>query len=87
MLPDTSPSVLLKKEDDSCEVNECAVKLGKKTAKFGPLNDDSIEKRTFSVEGMTCASCVAYIERNIGKLKGFVIVFTSFLAFNFCLLT
>uniref|UniRef100_A0A0R3RZI0 P-type Cu(+) transporter n=1 Tax=Elaeophora elaphi TaxID=1147741 RepID=A0A0R3RZI0_9BILA len=63
-----SPSFLLTKE--VCQVNESAVKLGKKTAKFGPVNDDSIEKRTFSVEGMTCASCVAYIERNIGKLKG-----------------
>uniref|UniRef100_A0A1I7W5L4 HMA domain-containing protein n=1 Tax=Loa loa TaxID=7209 RepID=A0A1I7W5L4_LOALO len=53
-----------------CKMNESTVKHGKKTAKFGPVNDDSIEKRTFSVEGMTCASCVAYIERNIGKLKG-----------------
>ncbi|KAL4001764.1 heavy metal translocating P-type ATPase family protein [Acanthocheilonema viteae] len=66
-LTGASSLILLKKEND---VNESTVKLGKKTAKFGPVNDDSIEKRTFSVEGMTCASCVAYIERNIGKLKG-----------------
>ncbi|VDK70862.1 unnamed protein product [Onchocerca ochengi] len=67
---DESPSILHKKKDSICEVNKSTVKTEKKTAKFAHLNDDSIEKRTFSVEGMTCASCVAYIERNIGKLKG-----------------
>uniref|UniRef100_A0A915PLX4 P-type Cu(+) transporter n=1 Tax=Setaria digitata TaxID=48799 RepID=A0A915PLX4_9BILA len=61
-------SVLSKKKDSVCELNEATVKFGRKTTKFG--QDDSVEKRTFSVEGMTCASCVAYIERNIGKLKG-----------------
>ncbi|VDO42069.1 unnamed protein product, partial [Onchocerca flexuosa] len=66
-LIDESP---YKRKDSIDEVNKSAVKLEKKTTKFAPLNDDSIEKRTFSVEGMTCASCVAYIERNIGKLKG-----------------
>lgn len=65
---DASPA-LLQKEHDVGQV-QSAVKFEKKT-KFRPVNDDSIEKRTFSVEGMTCASCVAYIERNIGKLKGF----------------
>ncbi|EJW81218.1 E1-E2 ATPase, partial [Wuchereria bancrofti] len=68
-LTDQSSSVLLK-NDGIYKSEEFTVKLGKKRAKFGPANDDSIEKRTFSVEGMTCASCVAYIERNIGKLKG-----------------
>lgn len=55
-----------------CKNTESTVILGEKTAKFTTVNDDSIERRSFSVEGMTCASCVAYIERNIGKLKGFV---------------
>ncbi|VDN07556.1 unnamed protein product [Thelazia callipaeda] len=50
--------------------DEPSVKLGLKTSKFCMANNDSFEKRTFSIEGMTCASCVAYIERNIGKLKG-----------------
>ncbi|CAI4222317.1 unnamed protein product [Auanema sp. JU1783] len=31
---------------------------------------DSLEKCTLAVEGMTCASCVQYIERNISKMKG-----------------
>ncbi|KAK6100697.1 heavy metal translocating P-type ATPase family protein [Brugia pahangi] len=69
-LTDQSSSVLFKNDDGVCKSEEFTVKIGKKKAKFGPTNDDSIEKRTFSVEGMTCASCVAYIERNIGKLKG-----------------
>ncbi|KAM3724588.1 Copper-transporting ATPase [Dirofilaria immitis] len=64
-----SPPVLFKRNNSIRGVNESTVKFEKK-AQFVPVNDDSIEKRTFSVEGMTCASCVAYIERNIGKLKG-----------------
>ncbi|VDK77626.1 unnamed protein product [Litomosoides sigmodontis] len=67
ILNDTSLALLQKERD--VDQMQSVVKFEKKT-KFGPVNDDSIEKRTFSVEGMTCASCVAYIERNIGKLKG-----------------
>lgn len=64
-------SSILRRTDADVEAgNGSAAKVEKKTAKFKPPHDDSIEKRTFSVEGMTCASCVAYIERNIGKLDG-----------------
>uniref|UniRef100_A0A8R1HL12 P-type Cu(+) transporter n=1 Tax=Caenorhabditis japonica TaxID=281687 RepID=A0A8R1HL12_CAEJA len=33
-------------------------------------SSDHIEKCTFAVEGMTCASCVQYIERNVAKVEG-----------------
>ncbi|CAD6197415.1 unnamed protein product [Caenorhabditis auriculariae] len=33
-------------------------------------SSDNLEKCTYAIEGMTCASCVQYIERNIAKLEG-----------------
>ncbi|VDP07789.1 unnamed protein product [Heligmosomoides polygyrus] len=41
-----------------------------KSKQNGELGCENLEKCTLAVEGMTCASCVQYIERNIGKLKG-----------------
>nr|AAB62695.1 P-type ATPase [Caenorhabditis elegans] len=41
---------------------------GVKYSKEG--SSDHLEKCTFAVEGMTCASCVQYIERNISKIEG-----------------
>lgn len=71
--PTKKPSLSIpgKNKDDPNGPEKFVIKLGEKFAKFKPSNDDSTEKRVFSVEGMTCASCVAYIERNIGKLEGF----------------
>ena len=37
--------------------------------------DDDLEKCHFTVTGMTCASCVASIERNLLKLEGKAIDF------------
>ncbi|KHN71086.1 Copper-transporting ATPase 1 [Toxocara canis] len=47
-----------------------SVRMGKRSAKFKHEVEDSFEKCALSIEGMTCASCVAYIERNISKLNG-----------------
>ncbi|KAL6726608.1 hypothetical protein Aduo_008563 [Ancylostoma duodenale] len=46
------------------------VSPSKKSKVHPELGVDNLEKCTLAVEGMTCASCVQYIERNIGKLKG-----------------
>lgn len=47
------------------------VKLSPSGARFKPRADSNpIEKCTISVRGMTCASCVAYIERNLNKVEG-----------------
>ncbi|XGW15707.1 hypothetical protein V3C99_001281 [Haemonchus contortus] len=41
---------------------------------------ENLEKCTLAVEGMTCASCVQYIERNIAKLKGVQSVVVALIA-------
>ncbi|KAK6743822.1 hypothetical protein RB195_010865 [Necator americanus] len=47
------------------------IDVSPKKSKIHPeLAVENLEKCTLAVEGMTCASCVQYIERNIGKLKG-----------------
>ncbi len=48
------------------------VTLKKKGAKYRaqPVDDDAVQRCSFSLEGMTCASCVAYIEKNVQKLEG-----------------
>ncbi|VDM79281.1 unnamed protein product, partial [Strongylus vulgaris] len=46
------------------------VELSPKKSKIHPETAvENLEKCTLAVEGMTCASCVQYIERNIAKLK------------------
>uniref|UniRef100_A0A915BRU2 P-type Cu(+) transporter n=3 Tax=Parascaris univalens TaxID=6257 RepID=A0A915BRU2_PARUN len=52
------------------DVDSNSVRIGKRCAKFKQNVENSLERCTLAVEGMTCASCVAYIERNISKLNG-----------------
>ncbi|KAK6022601.1 heavy metal-associated domain protein, partial [Ostertagia ostertagi] len=44
------------------------------------FGNEHLEKCTLAVEGMTCASCVQYIERNIGKLRGVQSVVVALIA-------
>ncbi|VDN42206.1 unnamed protein product [Gongylonema pulchrum] len=54
-----SLSILHKKKGDWDWTDEkCSIRLGEKSAKFKPSKEDSIEKRTFSVDGMTCVQTV-----------------------------
>lgn len=45
------------------------------------LQIDQLEKCSLAVEGMTCSSCVEYIERNIAKLDGRVGIYHNPLKF------
>lgn len=50
---------------------EGKVELQLNGVKYSKANtSEHIEKCTFAVEGMTCASCVQYIERNVAKVEG-----------------
>ncbi|VDL65067.1 unnamed protein product [Nippostrongylus brasiliensis] len=44
------------------------------------LGHENLEKCTLAVDGMTCASCVQYIERRLGKLRGVQSVVVALIA-------
>lgn len=53
------------------DLSDGKVELQLNGVKYSKANSsDHIEKCTFAVEGMTCASCVQYIERNVAKVEG-----------------
>lgn len=53
-----------KLDDGTVELQLNGVKYSKAST------SENLEKCTFAVEGMTCASCVQYIERNVAKVDG-----------------
>ncbi|KAK6058479.1 e1-E2 ATPase [Cooperia oncophora] len=59
------------------EMVEISVGESAQNVDFG---NESLEKCTLAVEGMTCASCVQYIERNISKLRGVQSVVVALIA-------
>lgn len=44
--------------------------IRQKVQKLGYSIEDNAKKETFKVEGMTCASCAAAIEKGVGRLDG-----------------
>lgn len=46
------------------------VELSPAAVRFNSEVEQEYEKCFFTVKGMTCASCVATIEKNIGKMEG-----------------
>uniref|UniRef100_A0A0N4YZ95 HMA domain-containing protein n=1 Tax=Nippostrongylus brasiliensis TaxID=27835 RepID=A0A0N4YZ95_NIPBR len=55
------------------------VSLGKSQTNV-ELGHENLEKCTLAVDGMTCASCVQYIERRLGKLRGVQSVVVALIA-------
>uniref|UniRef100_A0A1I7V539 P-type Cu(+) transporter n=1 Tax=Caenorhabditis tropicalis TaxID=1561998 RepID=A0A1I7V539_9PELO len=54
-----------------CDLTDGKVELQLNGVKYSKANSsDHLEKCTFNVQGMTCASCVQYIERNVSKIDG-----------------
>ncbi|CAJ0941021.1 unnamed protein product, partial [Mesorhabditis belari] len=47
-----------------------SVEIRLNNVRFEKAKPENFVKATFGVEGMTCASCVQYIERNMSKLEG-----------------
>ena len=43
-----------------------------KISSYDPQTGKELEKVTLKVLGMTCASCVSSIERNISKVEGLI---------------
>lgn len=54
------------------EVNSVNIDVVEGTVKFKKteMEDDDLEKCFLTVMGMTCASCVSTIERNLMKMEG-----------------
>lgn len=62
----------LEKSESKPEVNSVNIDTGTGTVKFKKtmVEDDDLEKCFLTVTGMTCASCVSTIERNLMKMEG-----------------
>lgn len=57
-------------EDDDRVMSMINLKKRNATYKSRTKADDPIQRCSFSIEGMTCSSCVASIERNLEKVDG-----------------
>ncbi|UMM25664.1 hypothetical protein L5515_005391 [Caenorhabditis briggsae] len=65
------PRVKSPKKPPKPELDGGRVELQLNGVKYSKANtSEHLEKCTFGVEGMTCASCVQYIERNVAKVEG-----------------
>ncbi|KAK5984641.1 Copper transporting ATPase, partial [Trichostrongylus colubriformis] len=75
--PKSQPKESSARFSSKTEMVEVSMGEPSENVEFG---NENLEKCTLAVEGMTCASCVQYIERNIAKLRGVQSVVVALIA-------